>query len=64
VLYLIYTKTDQLLFYARLAMLLIAKAPIHGLLLTLFIPVISRKNNSAQLSENNELILGAKFGSV
>jgi len=40
VLYLIYTKSDQLLFYAKLAMLLIAKAAIHGLVLTLFIPVV------------------------
>lgn len=46
-------------------MLLVAKAPIHGLLLTLFIQVvISSKNNSAELSQNNELILGAKCGSV
>jgi hypothetical protein len=46
-------------------MLLVTKAPIHGLLLTLFIPmVVSWQNNSAELSQKNELILGAKCGSV
>jgi len=40
VLYLIYTKFDQLLFCIKLAMLLVPKAPIHGLLLTLYIPVV------------------------